>query len=95
MASLKIRTLEMELKQQSDFFKREEQNYEKQIESLTQDLHDNMNKEQTWNKDFASLLQKNQELQIMTQKNQMQMETLDKASTEQNILLKSKDLKIS
>ena len=95
MASLKIRTLEMELKQQSDFFKREEQNYEKQIESLTQDLHDNMNKEQTWNKDFASLLQKNQELQIMTQKNQMQMETLDKAITEQNILLKSKDLKIS
>ena len=61
MASLKIRTLEMELKQQSDFFKREEQNYEKQIESLTQDLHDNMNKEQTWNKDFASSLQKNQE----------------------------------
>ena len=37
MAKLKIRTLELELEQQSEFFRKQELNYEQQIEMLHQE----------------------------------------------------------
>jgi hypothetical protein len=46
MAKLKIRTLELELEQQSEFFRKQELNYEQQIEMLHQEASELRNGEQ-------------------------------------------------
>lgn len=59
MAKLKIRTLELELEQQSEFFRKQEQNYEQQIEMLHHEARDLRSGEQKFGTDFTTLLQKN------------------------------------
>lgn len=62
MAKTKINTLEKEIGQQSEFFIKAEENYERQIQQLRDEIGELRTNELNWDKDFKSLLTKNSEL---------------------------------